>query len=60
MSIRCEHVHRLELRKSFTFWVAVATWQVCRKPRLAVIPVNISYFGHALFLFRPYFALLNW
>ena len=24
-SIRCEHVHRLELQKSFTFWVAVAT-----------------------------------
>ena len=25
MSIKCEHAHRLELRESFTFWVAVAT-----------------------------------
>ena len=25
MAIRCEHVHRLELRKYFKFWVAVAT-----------------------------------
>ena len=25
MDIRCEHPHRLELRKSFKFWVAVAT-----------------------------------
>ena len=24
MPILCEHVHRLELRKSFKFWVAVA------------------------------------
>ena len=24
IAIRCEHVHRLELRKSFTFWVVVA------------------------------------
>ena len=39
MSIICEHDHRLELRKSFKFWVAVATKQVYRKPRLSVIPI---------------------
>ena len=43
MPILCEHVHRLELRKSFKLWVAVATWQVYRKARLSVIPV--FYFG---------------
>ena len=37
MAIRCEHVHRLELRTYFKFWAAVATWLLCRKPRLSVI-----------------------
>ena len=32
MSIICEHVHILELWKSFKFWVAVAMLQMCRKP----------------------------
>ena len=46
MAIKCEHVHRLELRKSFKFWAAVASLQVCRRPYLSVIS-RISYFGHA-------------
>ena len=32
MAIRCEHVHRLEFRKSFKFCVDVATQQMCLKP----------------------------
>ena len=39
MSIICEHVDRLELRKSFKFWVAVATQRVYRNPCLSVIPL---------------------
>ena len=35
----CEHVHRLELQKSFTFLFALAMEQVYRKPHLSVIPV---------------------
>ena len=29
MSMRCEHVHGLELQKSFKFWVAVAAYSKC-------------------------------
>ena len=38
MAMRCEHAHRLELRKSFKFWISVATKQMCQKPVLSVIP----------------------
>ena len=45
MSIICQHVHRLELRKSFTFWIAVATSQDV--PKTPCISYScISYFGH--------------
>ena len=33
MFIRCKHIQRLELWKSFKFWVAVTTWQL-RKQNL--------------------------
>ena len=61
MSIICE----LELRKSFTFRVAVATQQVYWTPRLSVIPVFLILDMHiiseikslklniVLFLFNP-------
>ena len=39
MSIRGGHVHILELWKSFKFWAAVATEQLCRGPHLSVILV---------------------
>ena len=39
ISIICEHVHRLKLRKSLKFWVAGATYPVYKKPCLSVILV---------------------
>ena len=45
MAIRCEHVHRLELRKSFKFW---ATVERSKCPKTPVISYpSISYFRHA-------------
>ena len=43
MDMICEHIHRLELRKSFKFWVAVAC--VLKTPFISYS--RISYFGHA-------------
>ena len=47
MSIICEPVQRLDLWKSFRFWVAVAMWQWYRKPCKRISYSRISYFGHA-------------
>ena len=50
MAITCEHVHRLELRKSFKFWAAVAS----------VIPVFLILNRYMSDIkFRPYFSLLT-
>ena len=51
MPVICEHAHRLELRQSFKFLVAVATSQVYRKPRLPVIPIFMIQDMHVWFLF---------
>ena len=56
MAIRCEPDHSLELQRSFNFGAAVATWQVCRKQHLSVIPV-FFYFGHASP--KLYFVLIS-
>ena len=45
MAIRCEHVHRLELCKSFKFWAAVQLASVPKAPFISYS--RISYFGHA-------------
>ena len=39
MAIRCEHVHRLELRKSFTFWMLWQRSKCAESPHLLVNPV---------------------
>ena len=61
MTIRCEHVHRLELRKYFKLWAAVAR----QRSKCAESPIY-QLFLYFLFWtcmseikFRPYFSL-NW
>ena len=60
MVIRCEHVHRLKLRKSFIFWASVCN--VASVPKAPFISYShISFFWKCMSenIFRPYFSL-NW
>ena len=54
MAMRCENVLRLELRKSFKFWAAVAS--VPKTPFISYS--RISYFGHAYLKLNLLFIFL--